>query len=146
MSALSKMNNESAKLRTYRGIKTTTYDAPTPGLEHIMFKQGKQMKPGSFKTSHCSPNMKTKLRGMLKWKDIKDSQDGILLVKMLHQIYFDQDGSKQSMWEIVTPDKKLYLYFQKKDWSLDKYTREFNARKEVCKEIGSTPGKCLESA
>ena len=50
------------------------------------------------------------------------------------------------MQEIVTADKKLFLCFQKKDWSLNKYTGEFNARTEVCKEIWSTPGKCLESA
>jgi len=50
------------------------------------------------------------------------------------------------MREIVTADKKLFLCFQKKDWSLDKYMREFMMRKEVCKEIGSTPGKCLKSA
>ena len=50
MSALLKMNNKSAKARTYRGTKTTTYKAPTPGLEHIVFEYGEWMKPGSFKT------------------------------------------------------------------------------------------------
>ena len=50
MSTPSKMNNESAKVCTYRGIKTTIYKALTPGLEHTVFKYGKQMKPGSFKT------------------------------------------------------------------------------------------------
>ena len=46
---------------------------------------------------------------------------------------------------MVTVDKKLYLCFQKKDWSLGEYTREFNAQKEVSKEIGGTLGNCLES-
>ena len=40
------------------------------------------------------------------------------------------------MREIVTTDKQLYLCFQKKDWSLGEYTRDFKARKEVCEEIG----------
>jgi hypothetical protein len=63
------------------------------------------------------------------------------MVKILHCIDFDQDYSKQSMWEIVTTDKNLFLYFKIKDWSLDKYMWKFNTRKEVYKEIGSTPGK-----
>ena len=50
------------------------------------------------------------------------------------------------MREMVLADKKLYLCFQKKEWSLDEYTREFQARHEVCEEIGSSPGECLESA
>ena len=80
------------------------------------------------------------------WTKIEDKHDGITLIKFLHWVYFDTDGSKQSMREIVLADKKLYLCFHKKEWSLDEYTREFLARKEVCEEIGSTPGKCLESA
>ena len=68
------------------------------------------------------------------------------MVKLLHRVYFDTDGSRQSMREMVLADKKLYLCFQKKEWSLDEYTREFQARHEVCEEIGSSPGECLESA
>jgi hypothetical protein len=102
----------------------------------------------SFKklTSHCVPSMKTKLCGMEGWTNIEESQDGIKMVKLLHRVYFDTDGSKQSMREIVLADKKLFLCFHKKEWSLDKYTIEFIAREEVCEEIKSTPGKCLESA
>ena len=90
--------------------------------------------------------MKTKLCEMEGWIDIEETQDGIHMIKFLHRVYFDTDGSKQSMREMVLADKKLYLCYQKKDWSLDDYTREFIAREEVCEEIGSTPGKCLESA
>ena len=86
-------------------------------------------------SSHCAPNMKTKLCGMEGWTDIKESQDGIKMVKLLHRVYFDTDGSKQSMREIVLADEKLYLCFQKKEWSIDEYTREFQARQEVCQEI-----------
>ena len=50
MSASLKMYNESAKARTYRGTKTTTYKARIPGLEHIVSEYGKRKKPGSFKT------------------------------------------------------------------------------------------------
>ena len=97
-------------------------------------------------SSHCAPTMKTKLRGMEGWTEIEENQDGIKLVKLLHRVYFNTDGSKQSMREMVLADKKLYLCFQKKDWSLDEYTREFQARHEVCDEIGSSPGQCLQSA
>ena len=97
-------------------------------------------------SSHCSPTMKTKLRGMEGWSDIEEKQDGIRLVKLLHRVYFDTDGSRQSMREMVLADKKLYLCFQKKDWTLDEYTREFQARLEVCEEIGSSPGQDAESA
>ena len=95
--------------------------------------------------SHCAPTMKTKLRGMEGWTDIKESQDGIKMVKLLHRVYFDTDGSKQSMQEMVLADKKLYLCFQKKEWTLDEYTREFQARHKVCEEIRSSPGECLKS-
>ena len=45
-------------------------------------------------SSHCSPNTKTKLWGMVGRDKLKQAQDGISLICMLHQIYFDQDGSK----------------------------------------------------
>ena len=90
--------------------------------------------------------METRLCRMEGWTDIEELQDRIKMVKLLHRVYFDTDGSKQSMREMVLADKKLYLCFQKKEWSFDKYTREFQARQQVCQEIGSTPGECLESA
>ena len=80
------------------------------------------------------------------WADIEDPRDGIRMVKFLHRVYVDTDGSKQSMSKMVLADKKLFLCFQKKEWSLDEYRREFLAREEVCKEIGGTSGKCLGSA
>ena len=50
MSGQQKMS-KGPKTRTYHGNKTTTqYKAPTSGLEHIVFKHGERMKPGSFKT------------------------------------------------------------------------------------------------
>ena len=97
-------------------------------------------------SSHCSPTMKTKLCGMEGWAEVEDTQGGIKMIKLLHRVYFDTDGSRQSMREMVLDNKKMYLYFQKKEWTLDKYTRDFLARDEVCEEIRSTPGKCLESA
>jgi hypothetical protein len=97
-------------------------------------------------SSHCAPTMMTKLRGMEGWTEIEESQDGVKMVKLLHRVYFDTDGSKQSMQEMVLAGKKLYLCVQKKEWSLNKYTREFQARHKVCEEIGSSPGECLESA
>ena len=67
MSSSLKMNNESVKARTYRETKSTTYKAPTPGLEHIVFEYGKQMKPGSFKT--MMESMAEHMAGVLKKGD-----------------------------------------------------------------------------
>ena len=71
-------------------------------------------------SSHCLPNMKQKLCGMPGWKVIDNDQDGISLIKFIHKVYFDTDGPKHSIQDIVTVHKKLFLCFQKKDWSLDK--------------------------
>ena len=61
--------------------------------------------------------MRTKLRGMEGWIDIEveESQERIKMVKLLHRVYCDTDGSKQSMREMVLADKNLYLCFQKKE-------------------------------
>ena len=69
--------------------------------------------------------MKQKLRGIPEWEAINKDQDGISLIKLLHKVYFDTDGPKQFIWEIMTAYKKIFLCFQKKEWSLDEYTREF---------------------
>eukprot|EP00957_Ditylum_brightwellii_P006783 514665-Ditylum_brightwellii.AAC.1 len=74
--------------------------------------------------------MKTKLCGMEGWAVIKESQDRIKMIKLLHRVYFDTDVSKELMREMVLANKKLFLCFQKKELSLDKYTREFLAREE----------------
>ena len=90
--------------------------------------------------------MKQKLQGMPGWEAINDNQDGISLIKLLHKVYFDTDESKQSIQEIITAHKKLYLWFQKKDWSLDEWTREFTARQEVWEQLGFSPGQSLYTA
>ena len=40
------------------------------------------------------------------------------------------------MHEVVHAAKRLHLCFQGKGQSLEAYTREFNARKQVCEERG----------
>ena len=90
--------------------------------------------------SHCTPAIKTKLKSLSGWEKANDDQNGIELVKLLHSIHFEQDGSKQSMLEIVTATKKLFLCYQRESWDLDYYTREFNARAQVCKEAGGEAG------
>jgi hypothetical protein len=129
-----------AEAPTYREPDKPTVDASTRrGLLRFdkewdqWWKNEKTWKENSGKIfekllSHCTPTMKTKLRGMEDWTDIEESQDGIKMVKLLHRVHFDTDGSKQPMREMVLADKKLYLCFQKKEWSLDEYTREFQAR------------------
>ena len=47
---------------------------------------------------------------------------------------------------IVIKDKKLSLCYQKQEWYLDAYTKEFMACMEVCEEVGSNPDECLELA
>ena len=51
--------------------------------------------------------MKTKLHGMEGWAEVEDAQDGIRMIKLLHRVYFDTDGSRQSMREMVLTDKKI---------------------------------------
>ena len=48
MSESPRMNNDSAKAHIYCDTNATTYKFPTPGLEHIVFKYSKCMKPRSF--------------------------------------------------------------------------------------------------
>ena len=57
--------------------------------------------------SHCTPSMRKKLRSFSGWDRAEDDQDGIELVKLLHSVHFEQNGSKQSMIEIVNAKKKL---------------------------------------
>ena len=94
--------------------------------------------------SHCTPGMKTKLKSLSGWDQAEINQDGMELVKLLHSVHFEQDGSKQSMLEIVSAKKKLYLCFQRENWDLEYYTREFNARARVCKESGGEEGTVEE--
>ena len=61
--------------------------------------------------SHCTPAIKTKLKSLSGWEQANDDQNGIELVKLLHSIHFEQDGSKQSMLEIVTATKKSFLCY-----------------------------------
>ena len=48
-------------------------------------------------SSHCLPNMKQKLQGMPGWEVLDDNQDGISLMKLPHKVYFNTDGTKQSI-------------------------------------------------
>ena len=49
MSGQLKMS-EGTKMRYHSTKTATNHKAPTQGLEHAVFKYGKRMKPGSFKT------------------------------------------------------------------------------------------------
>ena len=49
--------------------------------------------------------MMSKLQGMAAYDTLSDDQDGIGLVKLLREIYFEQDGTRQKMHEIVTAEK-----------------------------------------
>ena len=55
---------------------------------------------------HCAESMMSKLSGMAAYDTLSDDQDGIGLVKLLREIYFEQDGTRQKMHEIVAAEKK----------------------------------------
>ncbi len=56
------------------------------------------------------------------------------LLKLLHSIYFQHNGLKQNIRELVTEEKKRSLVFQHKNKSLNSYTRNSKALLETAKE------------
>ncbi len=58
---------------------------------------------------HTSPAMETKLENMPEYEGIVSLQDGLRLIELLKKIYFEQDGPKQRLAEIVDADKHLML-------------------------------------
>ena len=89
---------------------------------------------------HCSPSMETKLESMAGFDTVKDDLDGLGLIKLLRKAYFEQDGTKQAMLEIVEADKRLMLCWQKPGMTIDAYTRDFKAKIDVCEAVGSAIG------
>ncbi len=57
--------------------------------------------------------METKLESMPEYEGIVSPQDGLRLIELLKKIYFEQDGSKQRLAEIVDADKRLILCWQR---------------------------------
>ncbi len=53
--------------------------------------------------------METKLQSMVGFKEVVEEQDGLKLIKLLQKAYFEQDGTKQAILEIVKADKRLML-------------------------------------
>ena len=84
---------------------------------------------------HCDPSMKMKLESTADFQQIEEEQDGMEFLKLLHSIYFQHDGAKQNIMELVKTEKKLFLIYQGKNKSLDSYTRNFKALLETAKEI-----------
>ncbi len=67
-------------------------------------------------------------------------------LKLLHLIYFQHNGAKQNIMELVKTEKTLFLIFQGKGESLDSYMRNFKALLETAKESGIAPGLCNKMA
>ncbi len=67
-------------------------------------------------------------------------------MKLLHWIYFQHDGSKQNIMELVKTEKKLFLMFQAKGEYLDSYTRNFKALLKTTRESSIAPGRCYQTA
>ena len=78
--------------------------------------------------------MKAKLKGIDMWNKIEEDQDGLALIKLLQNITFHKDGSKQYMMELVEAENSLYFYFsvQRKHMTLEKYLSEIKARVQIC--------------
>ena len=72
------------------------------------------------------------------------SQDGLGLIELLKNIYFEQDRSKQWLADIVDADKRLMLCWQQPGMTIDEYTREFKARVQMCEELDSNIGHNVE--
>ena len=83
---------------------------------------------------YTSPVMETKLESMSTYEVIVTTQYGLGLIELLKNIYFEQDGSKQQLVEIVDADKRLMLCWQGPGMGIDEYTREFKARVQMCDE------------
>ena len=77
---------------------------------------------------HTSPAMETKLESMPAYEGIVSSQDGLGLIELLKNIYFEQDRSKQQLAEIVDADKQLMMCWQRPGMKINEYTQEFKAR------------------
>ncbi len=86
---------------------------------------------------HTLLAMETKLESMSTHETIISSQGGLGLIKILKNIYFKQDGSKQQLAEIVDADKRLMLCWQQPGMTIDEYMREFKARFQMSNELNS---------
>ncbi len=76
---------------------------------------------------HTSLAKETKLESMPEYEGIVSLQDGLRLIKLLKKIYFEQDGSKQRLEDIIDADKRLMLCWQQPGMTIDEYTREFKS-------------------
>ena len=66
-----------------------------------------------FIISHYRAKMKMKLEvGSDFLESIEDNQDGVGLMKALHDIHFGKDGAKQGIHEVVCTAKHLHVCFQ----------------------------------
>ncbi len=68
---------------------------------------------------HCSPSMETKLQSMDGFEAVEIDQDGLEFIKLLQKAYFEQDGTKQAILEIIETDKRLMLCWQKPGMSIN---------------------------
>ncbi len=72
----------------------------------------------------CDPIMKMKLESTADFQRIKEEQDGMEFLKRLQLIYFQHNGAKQNIMELVKMERKLFLIYQAKGESLDSYTKK----------------------
>ncbi len=89
---------------------------------------------------HCSPSTETKLKSIAKheavastlWKSLAWSS-----CKLLQKAFFKQDGPKQAIVKIIEANKQLIFCWKNQGMTLNIYTRDFNAKIDVCKVVRS---------
>ena len=92
--------------------------------------------------SHCSPKMETKLQGMKTWSNINDSQNGLKLTTLIHDVTHKQDETAKAMMilDMIRANKGLMLCTQSKHMLLTSYLAKCKARVEVIKGAGGKTG------
>ncbi len=53
--------------------------------------------------------METKLQSMDGFETIQDNLNGLVLIKLLQESFFEQDRTNQAILQIVKADKRLLL-------------------------------------
>ena len=79
------------------------------------------------------------------WEKICARQDGLALIKILHEYVHDKDGITAGIQEIVDADYALYGCKQGRSSEVD-YLREFKARVAAINESGGRAGWSLAAA
>jgi hypothetical protein len=90
---------------------------------------------------HSTPEMKTKLLTMDLWAKTSTVQDGIALLKTIHNICHKKDGSAnaRTILDLVRMDKDMFLVHQAPTGPLSSYLSKFKGAVNVVESSGGSP-------